>query len=275
MKNRVKLILGNILIELRPKKVSYLEKNGITLNIGGEYNLCERLMCFAMLKNAERKGNSHVLQEYHKNFWINKGREHFLRTEDVLEGYFIPRELFLFDKLQEKLNSQWKGFHSMVEIGTGNGYVLDFLSTRFSQINKFIGIDLSQSQIKINKKRFLKNKKLEFVAMDGLDWVRKNGRSNMIFFTSGGVLEYFSEQRLKELLTVLNNLGHTILVFVEPIAVDIDFTENQKSQAYGYESSFSHDYARLLKEAGFKLWHESSLPYKPKEYFFAAIGAIN
>ena len=106
-------------------------------------------------------------------------------------------------------------------------------------------------------------------------WIKENGTNNMIIFTSGGVLEYFTEQRLQEFFSYLNKLGTSIFIAIEPIGANIDFSKNPNSQPYGVERSFSHDYARLFKNAGFNLWHESKAPSKMHEDYFGVFGAIN
>ncbi|HDZ07392.1 hypothetical protein LCGC14_0118870 [marine sediment metagenome] len=97
----------------------------------------------------------------------------------------------------------------------------------------------------------------------------------MIFFTSGGVLEYFTEQRLQAFFSYLNKLGSTIFIAIEPIGNNIDFTKNPSSQPYGVERSFSHDHARLFKNAGFNLWHQSKVEGYQNEAYFGVFRAEN
>jgi hypothetical protein len=79
----------------------------------------------------------------------------------------------------------------------------------------------------------------------------------MVFVTSGGVLEYFSEKHLKLFLSKLNSLGKIICVFIEPVATNHNFNLHPNSQPYGWERSFSHNYEKLITNSGFKLWHKS------------------
>tara|TARA_R110002126_G_scaffold249004_1_gene391945 strand:+ start:9725 stop:10555 length:831 start_codon:yes stop_codon:yes gene_type:complete len=275
MKKIIKEFIGAILIKLQPQKVEILIKKGISFNVKNELSLSERFMRSALLKNAEKNQDFDILADYHENFWKETGRKYFSDKENVLKDFFLPNCLPVFEKLQNILKDTSHEFHTIVEIGTGNGDVLDYLSAEFSQIERFIGIDLSVEQIKFNKKQYVENIKIEFVAADGFDWIKENGTNNMIIFTSGGVLEYFSEQRLQEFFSYLNKLGTSIFIAIEPIGANIDFSKNPNSQPYGVERSFSHDYARLFKNAGFNLWHESKAPGKMHEDYFGVFGAIN
>ena len=139
--------------------------------------------------------------------------------------------------------------------------MLNYLSQEFPQINRFVGIDLSQDQTELNTIKFQENKKLEFVALDAYDWVKENGQSNTIFVSSRGVLEYFLEQRLQDFLNEINQLGNTFFVAIEPNDVDHNFDTQPETQLYGNEPSFSHNYPHLFKNAGFTLWHFSQKPW--------------
>lgn len=267
MKNQLKNIIGQILIVILPKKASSIVSKGISFGIN--LSLTERLMREALLKNAEKSKDFETLSRFHFNYWSNSGKDYFSGkfAENVLESFFLPKCSFLFDLLKEQLEKEPKSFHTLVEIGTGDGSVLEHLSTRFSQLQNFVGIDLSAEQIEKNKKVYSKNNSLEFVASDAFEWVKKNGRSNTIFVTSRGVLEYFTEQKLQDFFTMLNGIDNIIFVAIEPTGVDHDFSKNPHTQLYGFESSFSHNYPRLFKNAGFTLWHESRILYSDDVYF--------
>ena len=276
MKKLFKIYLGNILIYFLPKRAVELSEKGMTLSVNNDLVLVDRLIRSALLLRAERTGDHETLEKFHANFWVEKGHDLFSYSDgDILEGYFLPHCAYLIDELKKKLNEQSEKFKTMVEIGTGDGDVLNYLSSKFPKLNSFVGIDLSQNQIHFNKEKYRENGRLKFVASDGLDWIKEHGESNMIFITSGGVLEYFTEKRIKILFDYLNNLGPTIFLAIEPIGTEIDFSVDPSSRPYGVERSFSHDYKRLFKEAGFELWHQSKIPYKAKGYDFFAFGAIN
>lgn len=275
MKKNIKEFIGAILVMLQPKKAEILIQKGISFNVKNELKLSDRLMRTALLKNVEKKKDFNVLAEYHENFWKETGSKYFSDKENVLQDFFLPKCIPVFEKLQNLLKDTTQNFHTIVEIGTGTGDVLNYLSTELPQIGRFVGIDLSVEQIDFNKKKYEQNNKMEFVATDGLIWAKENGTSNMIFFTSGGVLEYFTEQRLQQLFSYLNQLGPIIFIAIEPIGKNIDFNKNPSSQPYGIERSFSHDYVRLFQNAGFNLWHQSKVEGYQNEAYFGLFGAKN
>ena len=253
--------VGNLLVFIQPKKARKLSETGLTLSMSKELSFTEKLMRNAIIAKAEKKKDYNTLEQFHTNYWKNQGDDFFSATKDSFEKEFLPNCSFIFDLLQEQINSENESFETLVEIGTGNGKVLEYLSSKFPAIQRFVGIDLSPVQIDLNTKNYKNNPKLEFVATDGFDWVKANGHSHIIFVTSRGVLEYFPEKKLKEFFNLLRDLGKTIFVAIEPKGIDHDFSSNPNSELYGYERSFSHNYARLFENAGFDLWHISEKPH--------------
>lgn len=286
MKNKLKSViyqflaipLGNLLVFLQPKKACQLAENRMTLVHMNKNNMSipERLMRFALVKKLEKIQDYNTIAEMNRNFWINKNAtDLFLETEVGFETDFLPNCTFIFDLLKKELSNQSEEFNTLVEIGIGNGDVLNYLSSEFPTINRFVGIDLSPDQIEINKKKYKNNERLEFVAADAFDWVMEHGQTNTIFVTSRGVLEYFIEARLQEFFNEINRLGKTIFVAIEPNGGDHNFEINPNSQLYGNEPSFSHNYPKLFKNAGFSLWHFSQQPWLGGKDHQTFVGAIN
>jgi len=251
---------GNILVLLRPEKARQLSENGVTLVLNN-LSITERLMRRAILKKIEKKQDYNTLAALHQNYWTKQGSDFFEATNNTFEKNFLPDCSFIFELLKEELSNQSSAFNTLVEIGTGNGNVLEYLSSEFPKINQFIGIDLSTVQIDINNEKFREDTRLEFVASDGFEWVKKYGKQHTIFVTSRGVLEYFTEERLRAFLNEIHSLGKTIFIAIEPNGTEHNFKTNPGSQPYGPERSFSHNYPKLFKNAGFSLWHKSYKPF--------------
>lgn len=275
MKSLLKTIIGKILIKILPKKANQLSNMGITIGIN--LSKKDRLIRYALLEKAKKKKDFDTLSNFHKNYWTNRGEEYFSSgyNDHILEKFFIPKCSFLFDLLQEQLQNEFRKYNTLVEIGTGDGRVLEYLSVRFPKINKFIGIDLSIPQIDANQKVYNKSAKLEFVASDGFDWIKKNGHNYMIIVTSRGVLEYFTQSRLQAFLDELNNIGKIIFIAIEPTGVDHNFLKNPNSEIYGSENSFSHNYSQLFQNSGFIIWHQSKIISLHSDSYMNFIGAKN
>jgi tRNA G46 methylase TrmB len=255
MKEPIKNIIGNVLITLFPKKADSIEKRGLTM-INSKFTFIERQMRNAILKKAESKNNFDKLSKIHNNYWVNQGKDVF-SWNNSFEDNFLPNCTFLLEIVKEKFFKDEIQFDTLVEIGTGNGDVLHYLESNFPKIDKFIGIDLSTEQIKINKEKYKENLRLEFIDSDASEWVKKEGRKNMIFMTSNGVFEYFTEHQLREFIEYTNNLGQVLFVIIEPTVVDQNFELNPNSIVYGMEKSFSHNYDKIFNDYGFTIFHHS------------------
>lgn len=241
----------------------------------GKFGMADRLMRNSLIKKAEKNEDFDTLAKFQRDYWVNRGTDFFSMNDGSFENAFLPDCSFVFDILEEELSKESEQFHTLVEIGTGNGKVLNYLANKFPQIDKLVGIDLSAEQIDINAAHYKSNTRLEFAATDGFDWAKAHGKSNMIFVTSRGVLEYFTEERLQEFFNTLNGLGKMIFVAIEPNGVDHDFDVNAGSQPYGHERSFSHNYSALFEKAGFELWHYSKKEMARDDFFFRFVGAKN
>ncbi|MBC3847751.1 class I SAM-dependent methyltransferase [Winogradskyella echinorum] len=272
-------VLGNTLVHLRPKKARQLAEDRITLvHKNKKYlSLQEKLMRYALIQKLEKIQDYDKIAELNREFWTNKGAtEFFTEVENTFETDFLPNCTFVFNLLKKELLSVDIEFNTLVEIGTGNGKVLNYLSSEFPEIKRLVGIDLSLKQVEINRNKFKNsNTRIEFVASDAFDWIKEHGQSGTIFVTSRGVLEYFLEERLQDFLSHISQLGEIMFVAIEPNAANHNFETHPNTQLYGLEPSFSHNYPKLFKNAGFSLWHFSQKIWNNPTMNRTIIGAKN
>lgn len=260
----LKLMLGNLLIKFFPQKADQLKQSGMTLVIQDKMSKMERLMRAAILAEVEEKEDYSELSELHKNYWLNRGDDYFDLTDDNFKSVFMPDCSFIFDQLREKLGDEHE-YTRLVEIGTGNGDVLMYLSEKFPEMKEFYGIDLSAKQTAVNNKR-LTRLPVKFVAADGFEWVEQNGTPNTIYVTSRGVLEYFTQERLLAFFQMIMRQEPSMFVAIEPNDLDIDYAKDFDSRPYGNERSFSHNYKRVFERAGFDIQHLSWKVYEDNDH---------
>jgi tRNA G46 methylase TrmB len=255
MKEQLKHAVGTALVTLFPKKAVSLEKKGLTIP-NSKFNLIERQMRHAILNKAVSKNNFDELSRIHNHYWVNQGKD-FFSSSNSFKNYFLPNCTFIFDIAKEKILKNEVQFDTLVEIGTGNGDVLHYLESNFPKIDKFVGIDLSSEQIKINKEKYKENLRLEFINSEAFEWVKKEGRKNTVFMTSNGVFEYFSELQLREFIKYTYSLGRVLFIIIEPTELNQNFELNANSIPFGFEKSFSHNYCKIFQDFGFKISHHS------------------
>ena len=124
------------------------------------------------------------------------------------------------------------------------------------------GIETSADQVRQYQSSSQFDSRIEFANADGGEWLLKNGVSNTLFVSNGGVLEYFRRERLNEMLThISNNLGPAIFFAVEPVANDHDWNKTTESIPFGEELSFSHNYTDLFESNGFQVVHQRAVEF--------------
>ena len=283
MKGKIRSVLvgfltntvGSLLVTLRPQKVKQLSEKGLTLVLGDNLSLSERLMRRAILKKIEKNEDHDQLAQLHKTYWAKQG-DHFVNnTEDNLKNIHLPAYKDTLDVLKNEISNAPMAFEKLVEIGTGNGSVLNYLSSNYPDIKDFIGIDLSEEQTKINQINYKDNSKLKFIGGDVLDWLENQQQGNFVFLTFRGVLEYFTQQQLITFFKKLNALGNIIFYAIEPTDSEHNYETNPNSKVYGVEGSFSHNYEKLFKDTRFNVWYSDAKSESGHPYIIKIVGAKN
>lgn len=219
-------------------------------------NSRERAALAAIVMQLKERNEVEKLAELHRKVWASNATQGYyqLTASRVRSMYALLRE-----DIYQSLSSlmQRNGYDTLIELGCGEGVVLDDLSTKFGKdIGRFVGIDINKAQIETNQSVYASNPKLEFIAGDLTSVIASVKGSGKIFLTFGGVLEYLTE---RELLSLLEDIGaekNCALLLYEPITAGFDPRTAQHSILYGSESSFSHPYHVFLKKTGFQIESE-------------------
>lgn len=139
----------------------------------------------------------------------------------------------------------------VVEIGTGNGFLLEYLCSHLKGITRFIGIDLNSEQITENK-IFFKDSGTEYIHGEITEWISANQDSirNVIFVTYG-VLQCFAEKELRELFMLMGKgFDISVLAFDEPVSFDL---QNNPETTYRGLMAYLFNYPVILAECGFRI----------------------
>ena len=259
-RRRAKLVLGYTAAALMPTRVKAIEGGTISKHLSA----VDRLIVAALVHRAiSREESLDHLAYLHRYLWNGDHITAFhASAENRFDDWFLPHQAMVIDALEKDLAEQTPGqFHTLCEIGTGPGIVLDYLSRRLAKpgITKCIGLDLSPAQVAINAQRF---PACDFVAADACTWIPEHARAGWIFFCCGGVLEYFPHVTLAKLFAhTATNGAPTRWVIVEPIDSAYDLINDTKSRPFGFENTWSHHYPHLLAQAGMKVLYQHDLRF--------------
>lgn len=259
-RRRAKLALGYTAAALMPARVKAIE----TGTIGEHLSAADRLIVGALVHRAiAREEPLDHLAYLHRHLWNGDHvTTYHASAENRFDEWFLPHQAIIIDALEKNLATQTPGqFHTLCEIGTGSGIVLDYLSRRLvkSGIEKFIGLDLSPAQVAIDAQRF---RACAFIAADACIWIPEHAGPGWIFFCCGGVLEYIAPATLAKLLAhTAATVAPTRWVIVEPIDLAHDLANDTKSHPFGFENTWSHHYPHLLRQAGMTVLYQHDLHF--------------
>lgn len=211
----------------------------------------KRAIIHARTRRASRRGDVPMLERELSNFWAGSAGDRFHATHndhrfqlflDQHAGTIIPA-----------LKSAMTGhdMRRLVEIGCGDGLVLDHCAEHFGAPLAYVGLDINAAAIDRARDLAGSAGKFQFIHTDAAQWLRDHPLAGTVILTNGGVFEYFSTARVQALLASVAGHGPTVIGLVEPLAPGHDLATTPGSQVFGRERSFSHNYPHLLAEAGF------------------------
>lgn len=242
--------LGPALLALMPKRAAALKAG----QLPAELTLIDQMLIVGLVRQHQRDGRLDELTALHDWFWANAPAVEFHAfAETRFEGWFLGNHVAIVPAIREALAADPVRFEALCEIGCGSGRALQYLSQAFADVPRMIGIDLSVAQVARNRTRYA-SERLEFEAGDAVAWIAEHARPRWIYFSYGGVLEFFARSRVLELYQMFaSRLAPSLVALVEPLSDDHDLARDPESRVFGAENTFSHNHPELLKQAGFKV----------------------
>ena len=246
-----KLLLGSFMVKVFPGRSKKLEANAVKRSWGA----FDRMLRNGLLAHAYWEGNYEKQRALFAHYWEQEADEDAHVWQDRFEKEFLGHNVAIIDALVKAINLNDYG--RLYEIGCGHGQVLQYLVNRLNGIDEFIGIDISEEQIKKNKEDF-DHPKVEFHAGDAVAWIINNAQPYSIFLTNGGVFEYFLQKELESIFKyIIDKCSPAVIGIVETIGSDHNLKIEHNSLIYGREMAFSHNYPYLMQKAGLEVIYQS------------------
>ncbi len=249
-RKRIAFAIGRILALVMRTRANAIE-SGTRIRAP---HLLDRLIRNGIQAQALQERDHVRLRDIHRNYW---SKEALKFGSDY--GFRFEEQFLQFDV--EMLRVAFKHFDrnnldSVIELGCGNGKVLEYVSQQIASCEEFIGIDIDPNRIDANKHHY-EGQQLEFVTGNALSWLQTHVKPSMMLMTNGGVLEYFLHSEVIEIFELAAQQSNTAIALIETVGSDHDLDKDTQTHPYGREFAFSHNYLHLLKEAGFKIRHFS------------------
>lgn len=250
MIDSLKYLGGACLARLNPQRCRQIEQ-AFTLpyfNPQISHGIANKLIRHYVGQRAERDPSQ--LEQLHKAFWGGRSAAGwYSETADRLQKLVIPALADIVQLVRPYLQQQ--RIKRVIELGTGNGEWLNYLSQQWEWMEEHIGVDLAQQQIASNQLRF---PQLRFESADLTDWLAERSAPQSIFVTHCGVLEYLAPKSLRAVADkMVERASDSLLLLVEPLADNYPLVGSEPSRVHGPEMSYSHNYPYLLQCAGMQL----------------------
>lgn len=256
-------IAGRIIIMARPRLARLVRKKPFS----GKWGLAGRLVRNGFFLRAIQEDDHVLIQNFMHDYWCSpRSEEFFDHFEHRFETVFLRHHHEIVGEIGKVVATYHDFSPRIVEVGTGDGRVLAYLESELENVGDYHGIDLNDQQIETNRKKFRRYPRFNFWTDNALHWLIRHPSPGTVLFTNGGVCEYMTREQLLELFTELARGSRPCAVAVtETLAVDHDLDHEPESFAYGHELSFSHNYAEILREAGFRICFRKDRPTEEGE----------
>ena len=254
---------GRVLMTMRPELSSEIRKtpfaNGLPLS--------GRLIRNGHFMNAVGAHDHGMIRDFLRDYWSSGASDEFYEgLSHRYETLFLRYHSSIVGETARAMKRTGRTFRQMVEIGAGDGKILDHFSRHLADVPAFHGVDVNLPQVENNRRIYQANPKLSFHHSDGLHWLNENGGTGTILVTNGGVLEYFTRPELEDLFGRMGSgWGPCVVSLTESIAADHDLVNESWTYPYGWELSLSHNYIALLQDAGFTITHVNDRLTTPEE----------
>jgi hypothetical protein len=260
---RLKAMAGSFLKILRPGLADAVD----AAPFDPAWGAAAKLIRNAHLAEAVRRGDHEKLRRYFTHYWSSATSAEFYEGfAHRFEELFLRHHSLISDHVGDALPGLGEGPVRLVEVGSGDGKVLEWFAERLPEIDTLHGVDLNDREIRRCRENHRDSSRLFFHTGDLLAWLRENPAPRTVLVTNGGVFEYLLEDELRTLFGELRSLCSPCLVAVtESIGDDHDLENDTSSLPYGHELAFSHNYPTILREAGFAIHWERNRPTEPGE----------
>ena len=254
---------GTILMRISPAYTASIKKAPYQPDLNGVGKLIRNGLFFKAIEDQDHA----LIIRFLGDYWSSPiSDEFYTGFSQRYETLFLAYHSGIVGETLKAMEISGKHYGQLVEIGSGDGKILEHFSKELKSIPSFHGIDLNLPQTENNRQVYAHLPALAFHHGDAGKWLRDHAAPGTVVVANGGVLEYFTRTELLDLLRFLaTECSPCVVSLTESMAADHDLVNEPATYPYGYELSLSHNYPALLKEAGFLISYTHDRLTTPEE----------
>lgn len=239
-------LVGDLAARVRPDLLREIETGTQT----GHNLRLKRWIVEARTQHALRQGDPEAASRALIDGWHSEtANQFYYKYPHRFERWFLGPHHVIVDEIEALVAEA--PLARLVEIGCGDGRVLQHCAARMATIPDCIGLDINPAIIARNRQAYAGEARLSFVEADAEGWIAENAGPGTLLLTYGGVMEYFDRRSLGRIFRNLARQPGSAIALVEPVDPEHDLASDPGSHSFGFEHSFSHNHAAILAEAGF------------------------
>ncbi len=258
IKDLAKTAIGfaaEIAIPSLAREVDAGEKTGRMLRI-------KKAIVHSRIRRASWSGDETAAKKAIDDWWKSEvGDDYYdsMAGQKRLDGMFLGDHYPLVERLKEYCAAN-PNLHKLVEVGCGDGLVLNHMSKELPAFSELLGLDISERIIERNAQTFAENSRIRFSSANVIEWIKANNTDNTVLMSYGGVMEYLTEDELLEVYKTHLTRENAVVALGEPLDTSFDPKTETSSRFIGTLHVYHcHNYADILRRAGYDVIYETYL----------------
>ena len=247
-------IFYNYLIKRVPREIDYKFNNSII----GPTNFYEQIIYNVLVRKLENlnEKNSYKYETDTYKFWNSENALKWFNDNDnaKIQSSYAEQSFSIIENINKLIISKNIKNLLLVDISTGNGNFLNFVTNKINTKVKSIGFDINEKIITKNiKKSDLKH--IEFKhgkISDYGDYITSLSMKYTLCFISRKSLTNYNNKNFNDLMLFFSRIKSSIYFFVIETN-NFNYNKNKETEYRDEAQFFGHNYPLIFKKYNWKI----------------------
>ena len=247
-------IFYNFLIKRVPREIDFKFNNSII----GPTNFYEQIIYNVLVSKLENlnEKNSYKYETDTYKFWNSENALKWFNDNDnaKIQSSYAEQSFSIIENINKLIISKNIKNLLLVDISTGNGNFLNFITNKINTKVKTIGFDINEKIITKNiKKSDLKH--IEFKhgkISDYEDYITSLSKKYTLCFISRKSLTNYNNKNFNDLMLFFSRIKSSIYFFIIETN-NFNYNKNKETEYRDEAQFFSHNYPLIFKKYNWKI----------------------